>query len=106
MQGIITEPRHILGELVASKDSGREIGIWAPSLGPGSSMCAVESIVDDDYEHDKVIILRDRDARGNLLPSHVLLLQEIEKVFTCPPRDDRPAQTSRGGPNGMDTRRR
>jgi len=65
MQGIITEPRHILGELIASRESGREIGIWAPSLGPGFSMCAVENIIDDEEEHDKVIILRDRDARGH-----------------------------------------
>lgn len=81
MQGIITEPRHILEELHASRENGNVIGIWAASLGTGLFMCAVENIMDDDVEHDKVIILKEKDMNGVALQAHVLFLQEIEKVF-------------------------
>lgn len=81
MQGIISEPRQILEELMASRENGNAIGIWAGSLGTGLYMCAVENIYDDDVEHDKVIILKERDLNGAQLTAHVLFLQEIEKVF-------------------------
>ena len=81
MQGIITEPRNILEELVASRENGNVIGIWAPSLGTGLYMCGVENILDDDVEHDKVVILKENDLNGVPLQAHVLFLQEIEKVF-------------------------
>jgi hypothetical protein len=81
MQGIITEPKHILEELIASRKNGNIIGIWAPSLGTGLFLCAVENIFDDDEEHDKVIILKENDHNGVPLQAHVLFLQEIEKVF-------------------------
>lgn len=81
MEGIITEPKHILEELASSRKNGNAIGIWAPSLGSGLYMCAVENILDDDVEHDKVIILKERDLAGTLLHAHVLFLQEIEKVY-------------------------
>ena len=81
MQGIITEPKNILSELSSSRENGNVIGIWAPSLGTGLYMCAVESILDDEVEHDKVIILKEKDLNGVPLQAHVLFLQEIEKVF-------------------------
>lgn len=81
MQGIITEPKKILAELHASRENGNVIGIWASSLGTGLFMCAVENIMDDDVEHDKVIILKENDLNGVRLKVHVLFLQEIEKVF-------------------------
>lgn len=81
MQGIIVEPRNILDELVNSRENGNVIGIWAPSLGTGLYMCAVESILDDEIEHDKVIVLKEKDLNGVPLQAHVLFLQEIEKVF-------------------------
>ena len=81
MQGIITDPKSILGELVASREHGNVIGIWAPPLGRGLFMCAVETIIDDDVEHDKVIILKEKDLNGVQLAAHVLFLQEIEKVY-------------------------
>ena len=81
MRGIISEPGQILEELTASRKNGNAIGIWADSLGPGLYMCAVENIDEDEVEHDKVIILKDRDANGAPLRAHVLFLQEIEKVF-------------------------
>jgi hypothetical protein len=81
MQGIITHPKHILDELIASKENGNVIGIWARPLGAGLFMCAVETIYDDDVEHDKVIILKEKDLNGAQLQAHVLFLQEIEKVF-------------------------
>lgn len=81
MQGIITEPKNILEELNASRENGNVIGIWAASLGTGLYVCAVENILDDDVEHDKVIILKEKDAKGVPLQAHVLFLQEIEKVF-------------------------
>ena len=81
MQGIITEPKDILDELIASRENGNVIGIWSPSLGTGLFMCAVENIYDDDVEHDKVIILKEKDLNGVQLEAHVLFLQEIEKVF-------------------------
>ena len=81
MQGIISEPKHILGELINSRENGNVIGIWAPSLGTGLFMCAVENILEDEVEHDKVIILKDKDLNGVPLQAHVLFLQEIEKVF-------------------------
>ena len=81
MQGIITEPKNILDELISSRENGNVIGIWAPSLGTGLYMCAVENIYDDDEEHDKVIILKEKDLNGVQLQAHVLFLQEIEKVF-------------------------
>jgi len=81
MQGIITEPKYILDELIASRENGNVIGIWAESLGTGLFVCAVENILDDDFEHDKVIILKERDQHGVPLRAHVLFLQEIEKVF-------------------------
>lgn len=81
MQGLITEPKNILEELNASRENGNVIGIWAASLGTGPYACAVENILDDDVEHDKVIILKEKDAKGVPLQTHVLFLQEIEKVF-------------------------
>lgn len=81
MQGIMSEPKHILAELNHSRENGNVIGIWASSLGPGLHMCAVENIMDDDVEHDKVIILKDNDLNGVPLQAHVLFLQEIEKVY-------------------------
>jgi hypothetical protein len=81
MQGIITEPKNILDELIASRKNGNVIGIWAPSLGTGLYMCAVENILDDEEEHDKVIILKENDLNGVPLQVHVIFLQEIEKVF-------------------------
>ena len=81
MQGIITEPKDILEELKASRENGNVIGIWAPSLGSGLNLCAVENIYDDDVEHDKVILLNEKDRNGVQLQVHVLFLQEIEKVF-------------------------
>lgn len=81
MQGIITEPKNILIELIKSRENGNVIGIWTPTLGTGLFMCAVENILDDDVEHDKVIILKENDLNGVPLKSHVLFLQEIEKVF-------------------------
>ena len=81
MQGITSEPRHILEELIKSRENGNVIGIWASSLGAGLHMCAVENILDDDVEHDKVIILKENDLNGVPLQAHVLFLQEIDKVF-------------------------
>lgn len=81
MQGIITEPKHILDELIASRENGNVIGIWAPSLGSGIFTCAVQNILDDEVEHDKVIILKEKDSKGIPLKVHVLFLQEIEKVY-------------------------
>lgn len=81
MQGILTHPKHILDELIASQTNGNVIGIWAPPLGQGLFMCAVETIFDDDVEHDKVIILKEKDLNGVQLQAHVLFLQEIEKVY-------------------------
>lgn len=81
MQGIITEPRSILHELINSRENGNVIGIWSSSLGTGLYMCAVENILDDDVEHDKVVILKEKDLNGIPLPVHVLFLQDIEKVF-------------------------
>lgn len=81
MQGIITDPKNILEELNTSREKGNVIGIWAPPLGTGLFMCAVENIFDDDVEHDKVIILKEKDSNGVPLQAHVLFLQEIEKVF-------------------------
>ena len=80
MQGIISEPKNILDELITSRENGNVIGIWAPSLGTGLYMCAVENILDDEIEHDKVIILKEKDLNGVRLEAHVLFLQEIEKV--------------------------
>ena len=90
MQGIITEPRNILEELNASRENGNVIGIWAPSLGTGLYTCAVERILDDDVEHDKVVILKENDLNGVPLNTHVLFLQEIEKVFPLKARYDDP----------------
>ena len=81
MQGIVTQPKQILAELVKSQENGNVVGIWASSLGNGLYMCAVENILDDDVEHDKVIILKENDLNGVPLQAHVLFLQEIEKVF-------------------------
>ena len=81
MQGIITEPKYILDELIGSRENGNVIGIWAPPLGEGLFMCAVENIFDDDVEHDKVIILKENDLNGVPLQAHVLFLQEVEKVY-------------------------
>ncbi|MGC1240744.1 MAG: hypothetical protein WA874_04105 [Chryseosolibacter sp.] len=81
MQGMITEPKYILEELMASREHGNVIGIWAPSLRDGLNMCAVENIFDDEEEHDKVIILKEKDLNGVPLQAHVLFLQEIEKVY-------------------------
>lgn len=91
MQGIITEPRNILQALDASRENGNVIGIWAASLGTGLFLCAVENIMDDDVEHDKVIILKAEDINGVPLQAHVLFLQEIEKVFPFTTLYDTPA---------------
>lgn len=81
MQGIITDPKSILHELISSRENGNVIGIWSSSLGAGFYMCAVDNILDDEVEHDKVIILKDKDLNGIPLPVHVLFLQDIEKIF-------------------------
>lgn len=98
MQGIITEPKHILDELVASRENGNIIGIWAPSLGTGLFLCGVDNILDDEEEHDKVIILKENDQNGVPLQAHVLFLQEIEKVFPLKtPYSDTAPDNTRGG---------
>lgn len=66
---------------MASQEHGNVIGIWAPSLGEGLKMCAVENIFDDDEEHDKVIVLKEKDLNGVPLQAHVLFLQEIQKIY-------------------------
>ena len=81
MNGIMREPGDILDELAASHENGNAIGIWARSLGTGMFMCGVDAILDDDVEHDKVIVLKPLDLRGSPLATHVLFLQEIEKVY-------------------------
>jgi hypothetical protein len=81
MQGIITDPGDILQELKGSLENGNVVGIWASPLGAGLYMCAVDNVFDDEVEHDKVIILKERDLNGVPLEAHVLFLQEIEKVF-------------------------
>lgn len=81
MQGILTEPKHILDELMASQENGNVIGLWSSSLGTGLYMCKVERVFDDEVEHDKVIILKEKDLNGVQLQAHVLFLQEIEKAF-------------------------
>ena len=97
MQGIITEPKYILHELAASRENGNVIGIWAASLGAGLFLCAVENIFDDDEEHDKVIILKENDHNGVPLQTHVLFLQEIEKVFPLKTRyENTPSGQMRG----------
>lgn len=88
MKGITSEPKHILEELNNSRENGNAIGIWASSLGPGLHMCAVENILDDDIEHDKVIILKNNDLKGVPLQAHVLFMQEIEKVYPMKARYD------------------
>ena len=100
MQGIITEPKDILEQLQASRQQGNVIGIWAPSLGAGLNMCAVENIYDDDVEHDKVIVLKEKDIRGVPLETHVLYLQEIEKVYPSKTRYE-----THPDPGGDNTRR-
>ncbi|HET9485824.1 MAG TPA: hypothetical protein VFO54_00235 [Chryseosolibacter sp.] len=95
MQGIITDPKYILEELLASQAHGNVIGIWAPSLGEGMSLCAVENIYDDEVEHDKLIILKERDLNGVPLRSPVLFLQEIEKVFSSKTLYNDPAYIER-----------
>jgi hypothetical protein len=94
MQGFITEPKHILAELIASRENGNVIGIWANPLGTGLYMCGVENILDDDVEHDKVILLKEKDLNGVPLQAHVLFLQEIEKVY--------PLKTMYGEPSSAD----
>lgn len=79
--GITSEPKHILEQLHNSRENGNAIGIWASSLGPGLHMCGVENILDDEIEHDKVVILKDNDLNGVPLQAHVLFMQEIEKVY-------------------------
>lgn len=81
MQGIISDPKSILHELNGSRENGNVIGIWSSSLGTGLYMCAVDNILDDEIEHDKVIILKEKDLNGVPLPVHVLFLQDIDKVF-------------------------
>ncbi len=97
MQGIITEPKSILDELATSQEKGNVIGIWAPSLGSGLYMCAVDDILDDEIEHDKVIVLKEKDLNGDYLQAHVLFLQEIEKVY--------PFKTPYGDPLDLAERR-
>jgi hypothetical protein len=95
MQGIISEPREILDQLVASREQGNAIGIWAPPLGGGVHMCQVENIYDDDIEHDQVIVLKEKDLNGEMLTAHVLFLQEIEKVFSLESHSRAPIRGSR-----------
>jgi hypothetical protein len=90
MQGIISDPREILDELAASREHGSAIGIWASPLGGGLHMCEVENIYDDDIEHDQVIVLKEKDLKGERLQVHVLFLQEIERLFSLKTRDRAP----------------
>lgn len=95
MKGIISEPKEILDQLVASQEQGNAIGIWAPSLGGGLHMCQVENIYDDDIEHDEVIVLKQNDLNGEKLQTHVLFLQEIEKVFSISTHKREPIRNTR-----------
>lgn len=58
MHRILTDPTDILAELTISREKGYAIGIWAPSLGAGLRMCGVDNILDDEIEHDKVVVLK------------------------------------------------
>ena len=78
--GIISDKQEILAELIASKESGNFLGIWAPCLGDGVFICSIENIHDGYAENDKVIIVKEKSLQGKSLQTNVIYLNEIEKV--------------------------
>jgi hypothetical protein len=81
MDGIISDQQAILNELLASKENGNQIGIWAPRLGEAIFMCTVETIVlNHGEDKNSMVIVQERNLQGENLEMHVIYLREIEKV--------------------------
>ncbi len=75
-----TEKSEILGVLVNSKQHGSAVGIMAPAFGSDIFITAVEDIILEDVK--TVIVFKQYDRTGYILPSTRISLEEITSV--CP----------------------
>ena len=80
VDGIISGSKAILNELIACRENGNSIAVWAPTLSSSFVMYSVEDIREGTSEKDMVIILKERDLHGKTLQTRVVYLREIEKV--------------------------
>lgn len=80
IDGIISDTKGILNELIACKENRNPIAVWVPTLSQDFSVFSVEDIRNGITEDDMVIILKERDLRGKTLETRVVYLKEIEKV--------------------------
>lgn len=75
------QQREIIEEFLKCRDSKGAVGIWSPCLGKGMFICFVKELVLDEDEDDVVVILQENDLSGQVFETHVLYLNEIEKIY-------------------------
>ena len=80
IDGIISDTKQILKELISCRENGNPVAIWAPVLSKDFTVYSVEDIREGTSENDMVIILKERDLRGNTLQTRVIYLREIERI--------------------------
>lgn len=76
----VTAKAEILGVLVNSKQHGSAVGIMAPVFGSDIFITGVEDIILE--EGKTLIILKQYDHSGYILPSTRIALEDLESV--CP----------------------
>ena len=76
---LVSDPGEMLNILADSKDTGKAVGINAPSLGQDIYVTAVEDII---IGKDVTIVLKNYDITGYILETNKLKLNEIKSV--CP----------------------
>lgn len=78
----LTSKAGMLGELLRSAGNGNALGIWSAALGSGMFLCMIREVWRDDDEEDMVVVLKDNELTGAKLPTQVLYLSEIERIYT------------------------
>lgn len=76
----VTSKYAMIKELLRSAGNGNALGIWSSTLGNGMFLCFVKEVWRDEDEEDVVVILRDNELTGVELETHVLYLNEIERI--------------------------
>jgi hypothetical protein len=69
----------ILQNLIQSKENGTTVGINAPSLSAGMVITGVDDVV--LAESEIVIVLKQYDMSGYMLPHHRIYIDEIESLY-------------------------
>jgi hypothetical protein len=78
----VTTKAEILYELLRCRTEKNTIGIWASHLGTGMFLCSVKEVCTDEDEDDIMIIFRETEFASPHINTHVVYLNEIERIYT------------------------